>query len=111
MANLTSVPRLVSHDARHHLALPAVEVLVLGLGVAGPILGVAGFEGKLDKLGPKTLDLLLAGGPDVVRLDHGAQPPRGGYGLQPRHPGTHDQHPRGRQGAGGGGHHREDLGQ
>ena len=92
-------------DFGHHLALAAVERLVLRLGVAALVLGVAGFKRQLDELRADALHLLLGGGPHVVGLHRRAEPPRGGDRLQPRHAGADDEHARGLDGAGRGGEH------
>ena len=56
-------------DLRHQLLLFAVELLGLGLGVAGLVLGVLGLQAQLDELAAEAFHLLLDGGPRVVRLD------------------------------------------
>ena len=44
-------------------------------------------------LPPERLHLLLDRRPDVGDLDHGAQAPGRGDGLQASHAGAHDHHP------------------
>ena len=63
-------------DLEHHLALAAVERLVLGLGVAALVLGVGRLERQLDEPRAEALDLFLDRRPHVVGLDLGAEPPR-----------------------------------
>ena len=70
--------------AGHQLALPAVELLAHGLGVAALVLGAGGFHVEHDEARAQAFDLLLDGGADVVAADHGAQAARGGDGLQAR---------------------------
>src|SRR5436853_651873 len=52
------------------------------------------FQWQLHERRPEALHLVLDGWPDVVRLDHGAQPPGGGDGLQAGDAGAQHEHPR-----------------
>src|SRR5687768_3430150 len=88
-------------------SLAAVEVLVLGFGVASLVFGILSLERQFDELGAHALDLLLHRRADVVGLDLGAEPPGGGDRLQSGHTGTDDEDACGRDGAGGGHEHRE----
>ena len=94
-------------DLQHHLALPPVERFVLRLGVAALVLGVRRLERQLDELRAEALDLLLDRRADVVGLDLGAEPPRGGDRLQAGDAGADDEDARGGDRAGRGHQHRE----
>ena len=56
-------------DLEHHLALAAVERLVLRLGVAALVFRVGRLERHLDEARAQALHLFLDRGADVVRLD------------------------------------------
>ena len=101
----------VGHHSRHRLALASVERLVLGRGIPALALGGGGVERQLDELRAETLDLLLDGRADVIRLDLGAKPLGGRDRLQAGHARADHEHPRRRDRAGGGHHHREQAGQ
>jgi hypothetical protein len=92
----------------------AVELLLLGRLLLGrQLAGVAAFPLRVtdrledDELGAEGFGLLLGLGPDVVRLDHRAEPAGGADRLEPRDADTQDQHVRGLGGAGGGRQERE----
>ena len=86
---------LLGEHAAQQLALPAVELLAHGLGVAALVLGAGGLHVEHDEARAQALDLLLDGGADVVAADHGAQPARGGDGLQSGDARADHQHARG----------------
>ena len=87
--------------------------LLLGLFFGGELAGIAagavGADAGFDELGAQRLHLFAGGATNVIRLDHGAQAPRGGDGLQPRHAGADDQRLRRADGAGGRGQHGHEL--
>ena len=90
--------------ARDHLTLPG-EIGIIHLpGIASFGFGVAG-AGDFHEGGTKTLHLLLDSRTHVEGLDHGAEPPCRGNGLEPRHAGAKDQYPRRRDCSGGHHHH------
>ena len=91
----------------HHLALAAVERLVLRLRVAAGVLRVAGLDRQLDEPRAEALNLFLDGRPHVVGLDARAEPPRRRDRLQSGDAGADDEHARGRDRAGGRVEHRK----
>ena len=90
----------------HLLALAANFFFGEGAGVAA-LAFAAGTDGDADEFRAQAFDLFLDGGADVVAADDGAQAARGGDGLQSGDARADDQNARGRNGSGGGGHHRE----
>ena len=84
IAAVVMTTSVVGDGLQHHLALAAVERLVLRLGVAAGVLRVAGLERHLDESRAEALNLFLDRGPHVVGLDARAEPPRGRDGLQAR---------------------------
>ena len=86
---------LLAQHAAQQLALPAVELLVHGLGVAALVLGAGGFHVEHDEPRAQALDLLLHGGAHVVAADHRAQAARGGDRLQSGDARADHQHARG----------------
>ena len=76
---------------RHQLLLLLVELLRLGLGVAGLGLGVLRLQAELDELAAQAFDLLLDDRPRVVGLDDGAEPLGRADRLQARHAGADDE--------------------
>ena len=60
-----------------------------------------------DEFGAEAFNLLLGRGPHVGRGDDGAEPARGGDGLQAGDAGAHDENLGGRHRAGRGHHHRQ----
>ena len=101
----------VGDHARHGLALTSVERLVLRRGIAALALGGGGVERQLDELRAETLDLLLDGRADVVRLDPGAKALGGRDRLQSGHARPDHEDARRRDRPGGGHHHREHAGE
>ena len=101
-------------DDHVHAADDLVELGLLGgplLG--GQLAGVAAGAGRVDgrlelhELGAEALGLLAGLGPDVVRLDDGAEALGRADGLQPGHADPEDQHVRRLGRAGRGGQQRE----
>ena len=85
-------------------------LVVLGhlFGIAGRRLGLTKFiilDG--DELGAERGHLLLDRGAHVGRSHDGAEPPRRGDGLKASDAHAHDEHSRGRHGAGSCHHHRQ----
>ena len=70
----------------------ALPLPLLGRELARVAAGRRGVEVERQELRPQRLDLLLGDRPHVVGLDHRAQPPRGGDGLQPGDAGPEDEH-------------------
>ena len=82
-----------------HAADDLVELGLLGRSLLGrQLAGVAAGAGRvdgrleLDELGAEALGLLARLGPDVVRLDHRAEPAGGADRLEPGHADAQDQH-------------------
>ena len=74
------------------LTLTPQEFFGLLSGIAA--LACLCFQRQLHERRPEALHLILDGWPDVVGLDHGAQPPGRGDGLQAGHAGPQHEHPR-----------------
>ena len=94
-------------DFAQQFALPAVEVFVLGAGVAAGVLRVFGFDGQFDEAAAEALDLFFRGGAHVVGGSYGAETAGGGDGLQSGDAGADDENAGGSDRSGGGSKHRE----
>ena len=93
MAAVVIATSVCGQHALQELALPAIELLVHRLGVAARALRP--LQRNLDELRAEAFDLLLDGGPHVVRLHHRAEPPGGRDRLQSGDARAEHQHPAG----------------
>ena len=96
---------LLGQDGAQQFALPAVKIFAHGLGVAALVFGAGVAHVQHDEARAEAFNLLLDGGADIVAAHHGAEPARGGDGLQPGHARTDHQHARGGERSGGGHEH------
>ena len=83
---------LAGDGAGHQLALLLIKLLAQLLGVAAGGFGAGRFQRHFDELRAEAFDLLLHGGPHVVRLHDRAEPPRRGDRLQPGDAGADHEH-------------------
>ena len=70
----------------------ALAVELLGGQLAGVAADALGRHAGVEEGGAQALGLFLGGGPDVVGLDHGAEPARRGDRLQAGDADAHDEH-------------------